>query len=60
LGVGIEEFLQVNRGVLDPRETFATVRRVVHLDHLEDLAERRPLNLRADRHTNRRLTQPQF
>jgi hypothetical protein len=60
LGAGIEEFLQVSRGVLDPRQAFATVRRIVHFDHLEDFAERRPLNLWANRHANRRLTQPQF
>jgi hypothetical protein len=57
LGAGIEEFLQVSRGVLDPRQTFATVRRIVDFHHLENLAKRRPLNLRADRHPDGRLTQ---
>src|ERR1700730_6702869 len=41
-------------------QTSATVRGIVHFDHLEDVAKSRPLNLRTDRHSDRRLTQAQF
>src|SRR5260370_32502063 len=42
-----------------PVQTPAPVRGVVHLDHLQDIGKGRPFNLRADRHSKRRLTQTQ-